>query len=184
MLKRKVRLNYTDYANLEDEKRYELIEGELFMVPSPGSYHQIILLNLLDFLRHHIKKTKAGIVVCAPLDVVLTPNDVVQPDILFISKERINIVTERNIQGAPDLVVEILSPGTLERDKIVKKHLYEKHGVKEYWIVEPVGKLIEVLTLKEEGFQFFGSFFLDDVLQSPLLKKLKIPLKEVFKQNV
>lgn len=183
MLKRKVRLSYTDYANLEDENRYELIEGELFMVPSPGFYHQTVLGNLFKLLIRFIEKTKAGIVVCAPLDVVLSPNDVVQPDILFISKERMNIVTEKNIQGAPDLVVEILLPSTLERDKIVKKYLYEKHGVKEYWIVEPVGKLNEILTLKDEGYEFFGSFFLDDTLQSPLLKKLRIPLKEVFKQN-
>ena len=181
MLKRKVKLTYKDYTNLGDEKRYELIEGELYMVPSPGSYHQTVLLNLLDFFRAYIKKKKAGVVFCAPLDVVLAPNDVLQPDVLFISKGRMDIVTENNIQGAPDLVVEILSPGTLERDKIVKKHLYEKHGVKEYWIVDPVGKLVEVLTLKEEGFEFFGTFFLDDQLSSPLLKGLKVPLKEVFK---
>ena len=69
----------------------------------------------------------------------------------------------------------------LERDKIVKKYLYEKHRVKEYWIVDPVGKLVEVLTMKEEGFEFFGTFFLDDQLSSPLLKELEVPLKEVFK---
>lgn len=184
MLKRKVRLTYRDYAILDDDKRYELIEGELYMTPSPTSYHQSVLLNLLDFFRAYIRKKRSGAVFCAPLDVVLTPGDVVQPDILFISNENKGIITEKNIQGAPDLAVEILSPGSLERDRIVKKYLYEKHGVKEYWIVEPVGKFIEVLTLKENRFEFVGTFFFDDVLTSPLLKGLKIPLKEVFKQNV
>ena len=181
MLKRKVKLTYKDYTNLGDEKRYELIEGELYMTPSPNVYHQTVLGRLFVFLTSFIEEKQLGATFCAPLDVVLTPNDVLQPDVLFISKGRMGIITENNIQGAPDLVVEILSPGTLERDKIVKKYLYEKHGVKEYWIVDPVGKLVEVLTLKEEGFEFFGTFFLDDQLSSPLLKELKVPLKEVFK---
>ncbi|MBI2486617.1 MAG: Uma2 family endonuclease [Deltaproteobacteria bacterium] len=182
MLKRKIKLTYKDYASLEDDKRYELIEGELYMVPSPGFYHQSVLINLLNFLINFVKKKQLGIVLCAPMDVVLTENDVVQPDILFISNENRGIITETNIKGASDLVVEILSPNTLERDKIVKKAIYEKHGVKEYWIVDPTGKLVEVLTLKEEGFEFFGTYFLDDELTSPLLKKLKIPLKEIFKR--
>ncbi len=180
MLKRKVKLTYEDYASLRDDKRYELIEGELYMVPSPDFYHQSILGNLWDFLRSFTKEKQLGIVLCAPLDVVLSENNVLQPDILFISKERMGITTEKNIRGAPDLVVEILSLGTLERDKIVKKSLYGKYGVKEYWIVDPVGKLIEVLTLKEEGFEVFGIFFLDDELSSPLLKGLKVPLKGIF----
>jgi Uma2 family endonuclease len=181
MLKRKIKLTYRDYANLQDDKRYELIEGELYLVPSPGFYHQSVLVNLSNFLTNFIKKKQLGIVLCAPMDVILTENDVVQPDILFISNENRGIITEQNVKGAPDLVVEILSPGTLERDKIVKKYLYEKHGVKEYWIVEPVGKFIEVLTLQEKGFEFFGTFFFGDQLESPLLRKLRIPLKEIFK---
>ena|ERR1700756_3867464 len=180
MLKRKVKLTFEDYSSLSDDKRYELIEGELYMVPSPGFYHQSVLGNLWDFLRGFAKEKRLGIVLCAPLDVVLSDDNVLQPDIIFISKERGGIVTEKSIRGAPDLIVEILSPGTLERDKIVKKSLYGKYGVKEYWIVDPTGKLIEVLTLREEGFEVFGIFFLDDELTSMLLKNLRIPLREVF----
>jgi Uma2 family endonuclease len=180
MLKRKIKLTYKDYASLGDDKRYELIEGELYMVPSPDFSHQSVLGNLWDYLRNFTKKRQLGIVLCAPLDVVFPDNNVLQPDILFISKERMGIITEKNIKGAPDLLVEILSTGTLERDKIVKKSLYEKYGVKEYWIVDPTGKQVEVLTLKEEGFEVSGIFFSDDELTSPLLKKLRISLKEIF----
>ncbi len=180
MLKRKVRLTYEDYASLSDDKRYELIEGELYITPSPDVYHQNVLAKLFVFLRNFTEKKQLGIVLCAPLDVVLSENDVLQPDILFISKGRSEIITEKNIRGAPDLVVEILSAGTLERDKIVKKNLYERHGVREYWIVDPTGKFIEVLTLQKEGFEVYGIFFLDDELTSPLLKKLTIPLKQIF----
>ncbi|HWP91863.1 MAG TPA: Uma2 family endonuclease [Thermodesulfobacteriota bacterium] len=181
MLKKQIKFTYTDYINLKDDKRYELIEGELYLVPSPNTYHQAVLGNLWDSLRSHVKKKRLGTVLCAPLDVVLSENDVVQPDILFIYNENRGIITEHNIKGAPDLVVEILSLGTLERDKIVKKYLYEKHGVKEYWIVEPVGRFIEVMTLEKEGFEFLGTFFFRDQLESPLLRKLRIPLKEIFK---
>ncbi len=87
MLKRKIKLTYRDYANLQDDKRYELIEGELYMVPSPGFYHQSVLVNLLNFLTNFIKKKQLVIVLCAPMHVILTEDDVVQPDILFISNE-------------------------------------------------------------------------------------------------
>jgi len=181
MLKKQIKFTYTDYINLKDSKRYELIEGELYMVPSPSFYHQSVLGNLWDYLRTNTKKKRLGIVLSTPIHVVLTENDVVQPDILFISNENSGIVTEQNVKGAPDLIVEILSSGTLERDKIVKKYLYEKHGVKEYWIVEPVGKFIEVLTLEKGGFEFFGTFFLADDLDSLVLKKLRIPVRKIFK---
>src|SRR3989304_4121447 len=180
MLKEKTRLTYKDYSALPDEKRYELIEGDLYMVPAPDFYHQIVSGNIEFFLRDFVKKRKLGIVVYAPVDVLLSPEDVLQPDILFISNERRHFITEKNVSGAPDLVIEILSPSTQERDKIVKRDLYVTHGVKEYWIVDPLTKSVEVMSLSSDGFKLYGIFLKEDTLTSPLINGLSIPLQEVF----
>lgn len=116
----------------------------------------------------------------APFDVVLTQHDVVQPDLLFLSEARRGQITETHLQGAPDLVVEILSPSTRERDLLVKKALYARHGVREYWIVDPREKTIEVLIPSEEGFTLHGLFLEDDTLDSPLLPGFHPPLKDIF----
>lgn len=179
MLKEKIKFTYDDYYTLTGEKRYELIEGDLYMVPSPDFYHQIVSGNIEFMLRDFVKKRNLGIVVDAPIDVVLSPEDVLQPDILFISKERRHIITEKNVSGAPDLVIEILSPSTQERDKLVKRNLYAKYGVKEYWIVDPSAKNVEILSLSGQGYKLSGVFFIDDVLSSPLIG-FTFPLKEAF----
>src|SRR3972149_8068185 len=180
MLKEKARLTYEDYLTLPDEKRYELIEGDLYMVPAPDFYHQIISRNIEFLLWGFIKKRNLGTVVHALVDVVLTTEDVIQPDILYISNERRGIITGRNVSGAPDLVIEILSPSTQERDKIVKRDLYATHGVKEYWIVDPLTKSVEVMSLSSDGFKLYGIFSKEDTLTSPLIDGLSIPLHEVF----
>lgn len=180
MLKEKTKLTYEDYLALPDEKRYELIEGDLYMVPAPDFYHQIVSGNIEFLLRDFVKKRNLGVVVYAPVDVVLSSEDVLQPDILFISNERRHIITEKNVTGAPDLVVEILSPSTQERDKLVKRSLYGRYGVKEYWIVDPITKSVEVMSLSSEGFKLYGIFLKEDTLTSPLIEDLTIPLQEVF----
>ncbi len=180
MLKEKIRLTYNDYLTLPDEKRYELIEGELFMVPAPDFYHQIVSGNIEFHLMDFVKKRNLGVVVDAPVDVVLSPENVLQPDILFISTERKHIITKKNVSGAPDLVIEILSPSTQERDKLVKRDIYSKYGVKEYWIVDPVEKNIEVMIQGHEGYKLHAIFLNDEVLTSPLIEGFLLPLKEVF----
>lgn len=180
MLKEKIKLTYNDYLTLQDEKRYELIEGELYMVPSPNFYHQIVSRNIEFQLWEFVKSRDLGVIVHIPIDVVLSPEDVLQPDILFISRDRKHIITEKNVSGAPDLVIEILSPSTLERDKLVKRGMYAKYGVKEYWIVDPVAKNIEVMSLGSEGYKLYGIFFIDDVLTSPLIEGFSLRLSEVF----
>ena len=180
MLKEKTRLTYDDYLKIPDEERYELIEGELYMVPAPDFSHQIISRNIEFLLWDFVKKHSLGIVVDAPVDVVLTPEDVLQPDILFISNERRHIITKKNVNGAPDLVIEILSPSTQERDKIVKRGLYARHGVREYWIVDPEAKKVEVMIPGNKGFNLHGIFLLEDILSSPLIAGFSLPLKEVF----
>jgi len=152
----KIKFTYKDYKSLPESetKRYELIEGELIMIPSPNFKHQSVSGNLAFILRGFVQKRNLGIIIYAPFDVHLGDN-VVQPDILFVSKERSYVITEEEIKGAPDLVIEILSPATAERDRTYKKVLYARYGVSEYWIVDPGKKTIEVLTLKKEGYKTF-----------------------------
>lgn len=180
LLRKKVRFNYQDYLFLPSEKRYELIEGDLHMVPAPLTYHQKVQMNLLLFLVSFVRDHDLGEVLPAPVDVVLSDEDVVQPDILFISKARLGILTEKNVQGAPDLVVEILSHSSREWDREIKKKLYEKHGVVEYWIADPDAKAVEVYSFTEEGFRLVQTYPRPSKLSSPLLKDLRIPLEKVF----
>lgn len=165
---------------MPSDKRYELIDGEFHMVPAPLTYHQKISLNLLLFLADFVRRSGSGEVLAAPVDVVLSEEDVIQPDILFISKERLGILTEKNIEGAPDLVIEILSPSSKKWDLEIKMKLYEKYGVREYWIADPEAKSIRIFTLTEAGFQLAHTCPSPLTLSSPLLKGLKIPLEQVF----
>jgi Uma2 family endonuclease len=171
-----VKFTYQDYLHMSEDKRYELIEGEFFMVPSPNEHHQRISRELEYALLSYVKKNKSGFVYDAPFDVVFSDEDVVQPDILYVSKERKNIITKNNIQGAPDLIVEILSPKIMYRDREIKRKLYFKYGVKEFWIVDPVEQTIEVLTLTKNGYKTENVYPADSILYSPLLKGLEIDL--------
>jgi len=177
----KIKFTYKDYKSLPESetKRYELIEGELIMVPSPVTYHQRISRKLEFLLEDFVEKNKLGEIFYAPYDVHLGEN-VVQPDILFVSKEHSYVITEEEIKGAPDLVIEILSPATAERDRTYKKVLYARYGVSEYWIVDPEEKTIEVLTLKKEGYETFGIYKMQETLNSPLLLGLSINLTKIF----
>ena len=180
MLRTKVKFTYEDYEQLPQDKRYELMEGEFYMVPSPGWSHQTVLKKFFRILDDYITSRKLGELCFAPLDVVLSGEDVVQPDILFISKERSHIITEKNIQGAPDLIIEILSPATAGRDKGLKRKLYAKYGVKEYWIADPENKRVEVMTLGEKGFETMQVYQAGDSLSSTLLKEFSLNLEEIF----
>jgi Uma2 family endonuclease len=184
--KAQIKFTYEDYKSLPylERQRYELLEGELIpMTPSPGEPHQRTVANLGFHLQMFVRHHRLGSVYYAPLDVVLgEPGEeqVVQPDILFISQRRRRIIRDEEIRGAPDLVVEVISASTRERDRIFKRRLYAKYGVKEYWIVDPEAKTIEVLTLGERGYERAGVYTEGEVLRSPLLAGLQIPLDEVF----
>ena len=184
-VKPRIKFTYEDYKSLPESetKRYELLGGELVLVPSPTEYHQRISRNLEFVLWQHVKERGLGWVYHAPLDVVLGEGDgreVVQPDIFFISKERSQIIAEEEIRGAPDLVIEITSPATEDRDRHYKKTLYARHGVKEYWIVDPKGKIVEVYTLGTQGFELVKVYKAEEILESPLLSELRVDLREVF----
>ena len=138
----KRRYTYKDYLNMSDDKRYELIGGCLMMAPAPIPYHQWISKNIEYEIERFVREKKLGRVFDAPCDVYLDEENVVQPDILFVSEERTHIIGKTHIQGAPDLAVEILSESTAYTDLMKKKRLYARFGVKEYWIVDPDGKTI------------------------------------------
>lgn len=141
---------YQDYLALpEDGKRYELIQGELIMVAAPLTVHQIVSRNIEFDLFQSVRKHRLGQVFNAPVDVVLSETTVVQPDLLFISNENSGMITEKNISGAPDLIIEILSPGSAYYDLVAKKELYATHGVREYWIVDPKKQVVEAYELQD-----------------------------------
>ena len=174
-----IKFNYQDYLQLPEDKRYEIIDGELFIVPSPNEIHQHILVNILQVLVNHVRKSNLGTVYCAPFDVLFSEEDIVQLDIIFVSNENKKIITKDNIKGAPDLLVEILSPSTSKRDIGIKKKLYARHGVREYWIVDPERETVDVLRLKGREFESkrYGA---QDCLSCSVIKNLIIEVKEIF----
>ena len=180
MLNVKDKLTYADYMKTPDDERYELLNGELIMSPSPKEIHQYISGNLHLVLGAFVRERSLGRGYFSPFDVVLSDTDVVQPDLLFVSNERADIITPDNIQGAPDLVVEILSPATAERDTTVKLDLYAQHGVKEYWIVDPDARTIMVMLWREGGFEVSVIYGEGQSLRSPTLAGFSVALEEVF----
>ena len=160
-----LKFTYEDYLNAPTDKHYELLDGELVMTPAPGERHQSISILLGSKLLQFASEHGLGRVYLAPFDVVLSDVDVVQPDLLFVAHERGHIITPANIQGAPDLVVEILSPSTAERDRTFKRTLYAKHGVNEYWLVDPDAQEITVLLLGERGYEVVGMYGAGETLQ-------------------
>lgn len=172
---------YQDYLNLpEDGNRYEIMNGELIMVPAPNTIHQDIILNIVEELRKFVKISQKGKLYIAPIDVVLSETNVVQPDILFIAKEHFNIITEKNISGAPDLIIEILSPSTGYYDLVEKKEIYEKFGVQEYWIVDPRKQRVEIYTNIENRFKLIQQLQKEGVLKSKVLEGFQIDVKNIF----
>jgi Uma2 family endonuclease len=147
------------------EERYELIEGEIVEMPAPKLIHQIVITFLLAYLNG----LKKGLVLTAPVDVYLDTENILQPDIVWVSLERKSILAENNIQGAPDLVVEVLSPRTAKNDRVKKFHLYERHGVKEYWIVDPEALLLEHWVLQDGKYQRAGIYDETMTFKSELL---------------
>ncbi|MFQ5770647.1 MAG: Uma2 family endonuclease [bacterium] len=172
---------YQNYLDLpEDGKRYEIINGELIMTPAPITIHQRIHAKIVFELRKYTEKHKVGEVFYAPFDVVLSETNVVQPDILFVSNENANIITDKNISGAPDLVIEILSPTTGYYDLIEKKEIYEKFGVQEYWIVDPKKQWVEIYLNAENKFHLDQHLQQGGVLNSKILKGFEIEFNTIF----
>ena len=178
-----IKFTYEDYLLFPDDgKRHELIDGDHYVTPAPRTRHQIASTNLTGLLHAHLLRTKGGRVLTAPTDVVLSDLDVVQPDLLFISAARASIITEKNIQGPPDLVIEILSETTRKTDEIIKRKRYERFGVPEYWIVDPELETVKVYRLTAEVYGRHTEFSREagDTLSTPLLPGLQLPLAAIF----
>jgi Uma2 family endonuclease len=178
------KLTYEDYERIPDDGlRHEILDGEHYVSPSPFRKHQRAALKLAGHLDRWVEEGSLGEVLIAPYDVILSQHDIVQPDILFISNERAGIINEKNFQGAPDLVIEVLSDGTRKRDEGIKRELYERFGVKEYWLVDPVRQTVLVYRREGDRFQRAGRFSAaaGDVLTTPLLPGLEIPLAKIFR---
>lgn len=180
MRKANVRFDYHDYLLLPEDKRYEILDGELYVVPAPNTRHQRISKRILTALIHHAEGAGLGEILIAPYDVILTQENVVQPDILFVRTERAGIIGEHNLQGAPDLAIEILSPATRSKDLEVKRKIYARFGVQEYWIVDPDAETVEVLTWTQSGYVPAAVKGKSDRLSSPLLPDLDLALNQVF----
>jgi len=176
-----IKLTYQEYLQITDDlNRHEIIDGEHYVTPSPGTRHQKLSIKLSLILYQWVESHSLGDVFNAPADVVLSETDVVVPDIIYVSRSNSSIITDKNIQGAPDLIIEILSPSTASRDIGIKKRLYEKYGVKEYWILDPDQQTIAIFTLTSGRFSETPKLTVKNELSSALFPSLKIPLSSIF----
>ncbi|MDH5404532.1 MAG: Uma2 family endonuclease [Candidatus Heimdallarchaeota archaeon] len=180
----KIYFTYSDLLKLPEwpnSPQIELFNGELFISPSPTIYHQVVSDNLLYQIKHFLNANPIGKVYSAPVDVVFSEKYVIIPDLTFILKSNLEIVKGKNIEGTPDLLIEILSSNR-ENDEIRKYQLYEQNKVKEYWIVYPDEKLIKLYLFDENSGNYTeGNIFtIDDEITSSILQGFKIPVKLVF----
>jgi Uma2 family endonuclease len=180
----KKRYTYKDYQELPEGAPFQLINGELVMTPAPTPYHQLIS-SRLEWELMKLKEKVGGEVLHAPIDVYLAETETYQPDILFISKDRFGIIGEQKIEGAPDLIVEILSPSTAYYDLKAKMRVYESSGVREYWLVDPMEQSVEIYENRERSFHLADKALLEpksgkSTVSSKLFSQLNIDLGTIF----
>lgn len=175
-------LTYDDYLLFpEDGRRHEIIEGEHYVSPAPNRKHQRILATLSREVGSFVHLRGLGEVLFAPFDVVFSDVDIVQPDLIFVASANLGILTEANAQGAPDLVVEILSESTRKRDLTTKRKLYARSGVAEYWVIDPEIETVTVFRIKGELVRSRElALETGDHLESPLLPGFELKLSELF----
>ena len=180
------RLTYDDFVLFPDDgKRHELIDGEHYVTPSPNTRHQRILARLFLLIGGWLDTHRIGQTFFAPYDVVFTDFDVVEPDLLYMSNQRAaEVITPKHVRGVPELVVEIASRGTRKRDETIKRRLYQREGVTEYWVVDPE---LDVIRVYQRGEERFGRPIeltreAGDTLATPLLPGLEMPLVRIFEE--
>jgi Uma2 family endonuclease len=181
-----VKLTYDDFVLFPDDgQRHELIDGEHYVTPSPNTKHQRIVGVLHGLIWGYLEAQPIGQVFSAPFDVVFSMFDVVEPDLLYLSRESAaKALTSDNVKGVPDLVMEIASKGTRKRDETIKRRLYERSGVSEYWFVDPKTDMVRIY--RNEGGRFVAPVKLSraagDGLTTRLLPGLELPLARVFRE--
>ena len=182
--RQRVKLTHADYLLFPDDgKRHELIDGAHFVTPSPRVNHQTAAQNLYLALALFVRERKLGRIFMAPMDVILSDFDVVEPDLLFVSSTNQGIVQDW-IRGAPDLVVEVLSPTTRRRDETLKRDLYERRQIAEYWTVDPEAESVRLYRLSDG---VYGEPTLlraecGDRIETPLLPGLEVEVSRIFEQ--
>lgn len=165
---------YSHYAALPDDgHHYEIVDGVLYMAPAPNLWHQEITLEIATHLRKLIKLTGLGKVYVSPVDVQLSPNTIMQPDVVVVLNEHADRLQGTRIVGAPDLVVEVASPATITYDRREKYDAYARAGVREYWLVDPGTKTIEIRVLEGSDYQLLGIFIGQATLQSHVIPGLE-----------
>ncbi len=181
-----VKLTYDDFLLFPDDgKRHELIDGEHYVTPSPNTKHQRIVGSLHGAIWNYLRAHAVGEVFLAPFDVVFSRFDVVEPDLLYVSKARAaQILTPKHVKGTPDLVIEVASSSTRRRDETIKRRLYERSGVAEYWVVDPDVDVVRVY--RRDGDRFARPVELSledgDLLATPLLPKFELSLAQIFNE--
>jgi Uma2 family endonuclease len=173
------KLTYADYEKIPaDGFRHEIIEGEEYMTPAPNLDHQTVVLNVAALLRAYVLLKKLGRVFVAPTDVVLSPIDIVEPDVVFVSENHSSILAGKNIQGPPDLVIEVLSPSTATEDRGPKLALYDRAAVREYWMMDVANRTVEV---REFGSPRRSRVYKEgQSFESALIPGLTIRLEDIF----
>ncbi|MEM8559495.1 MAG: Uma2 family endonuclease [Bacteroidota bacterium] len=178
------RLTYADLRAMpEDGTRYELIAGALVMSPAPRPRHQDVVTELTASLRLHAREHDLGKVYTAPIDLVLDPEAAaVQPDVVFVATDRLDIITETHLEGTPSLVVEVVSPSSRRRDEQTKRHLYAQYGIPEYWVVDPDADTVQVFRLDASARRYARAAALanGDTLTTPLLPGWSLSLARLF----
>lgn len=182
MARPQVRFTYEDYRQLPDDgQRYEVLDGELVVSPSPNRRHQQLSKRLQYELYRHVEVDhRLGEIYPAPFDVILADDNVVVPDLIFVTAARQALFSQRGLDGAPDLVVEILSPSTRSRDRGAKRAIYARFGVRELWLVDPDRDAIDVHELTGDELVLTRTFGRDDTLVSGVLPGLRLELAPVF----
>jgi Uma2 family endonuclease len=162
------------------EARYEIRNYHLIDMPSPNTKHQRIVKQVTKKLDNFVESLQLGEVFVSPLDVVFDEGNVCEPDMLFISHENKHIITKKNIVGVPDLMVEVVSKGSVVRDYVEKKNDYESFGVKEYWLIDPLNETIIVHSLEDKKYQVFSSVEEKGIAKSKLLEGFELSFEEIF----
>ena len=180
-------MNYRDYAELPDEVRCEVIEGEVWMSPAPEPDHQFASAEIFGHLWAWLREHRGiGVALAAPVDVILQDEDeqvtVLQPDLVFVAQANRERITRRGIEGPPDLVIEISSPSTRERDRQTKRAVYAQHGVPEYWLVDRETQTVEILRRHGKGYRRAQVAKGDEELTTPLLPGFTLVVAAIFAQ--
>lgn len=171
-----------DYMQMDDDQRYEIIEGKLWMTPAPNNAHQRIITRLGTFLDMHVIQNDLGECRDTPFDVFLADDTVVQPDFTFVAKARVDeVLTQKGAEAAPDLVIEVLYSSTAKRDRLTKRALYARSGVEWFVLVDPVERVIETFQLNDDAeYVFRGGAGADDEWEPPFFEGLNIDLSLVW----